>query len=374
MIPILYEPSETEFKTNGFGKLSSAVECKVTEEKNGAFDLTMKYPTGGAHYENLAEGCIIVSSHDDSGKLQPFRIIGIKREMRYATITARHDAQVQLSKLPVWPYYMLIGEISIDGVMDYLTALSSRWAENYPAAKITFESKISKKVRYTKELPRFALPFLVGQEGSVIDLLKGGELAYNWYTVKLMYARGESKLVRISYGRNISEITGETAMGECYTGAFIYYIKNGAIKYAKDYHFDTENSIAQYLPNLYELDISSEFQAEPETEEAFLAVANERAAAMEERRPWTNIYQNISVSWYELSQLSEYSHLPKQHIGLCDYVTVDYPAYGIKKEVEIVKTVWNPLKERYESLELNNIKKPLHSTLTSMIQKQIRRT
>jgi phage-related protein len=55
-------------------------------------------------------------------------------------------------------------------------------------------------------------------------------------------------------------------------------------------------------------------------------------------------------------------------------VTVDYPAYGIKKEVEIVKTVWNPLKERYESLELNEIKKPLHSTLTSMIQKQIRRT
>lgn len=244
--------------------------------KNGAFDLTMKYPTGGAHYENLAEGCIIVSSHDDSGKLQPFRIIGIKREMRYATITARHDAQVQLSKLPVWPYYMLIGEISIAEVMDYLTALSSRWAENYPAAKITFESKISKKVRYTKELPRFALPFLVGQEGSVIDLLKGGELVYDWYTVKLMYARGESKFVRISYGRNVSEITGETAMGECYTGAFIYYIKNGAIKYAKDYYFDTENSIAQYLPNLYELDISSEFQAEPETEEAFLAVANAR--------------------------------------------------------------------------------------------------
>lgn len=374
MIPILYGPSETEFKTNGFGKLSSAVECKVTEERNGIYDLDMKYPTGGAHYENLAEGCIIVSSHDDNGDLQPFRITSIKREMKYATIKATHDAQVQISKLPIWPYYMLIGESSIPGIMDYLTDLSLRWAENYPAAKITFKSEIGKKVRYTKELPRFALPFLVGQEGSVVDLLKGGELVYDWYTVKLMYARGTNKFVRISYGRNISEITGETAMGECYTGAFIYYIKNGAVKYAKDYYFDTENSIAQYLPNLYELDISSEFQSEPETEEAFLAVANARAAAMEKKHPWTNIYNNISVSWYELSQLSEYSHLPKQHIGLCDYVTVDYPAYGIKKEVEIVKTVWNPLKERYESLELNEIKKSLHSTLTGMIQKQIRRT
>lgn len=374
MIPILYGPSETEFKTNGFGKLSSAVECKVTEERNGIYDLDMKYPTGGAHYENLCEGCIIVSSHDDNGDLQPFRITSIKREMKYATIKATHDAQVQISKLPIWPYYMLIGESSIPRIMDYLTTLSSRWAENYPAAKITFRSEIGKKIRYTKALPRFALPFLVGQKGSVVDLLKGGELVYDWYTVKLMYARGTNKFVRISYGRNISEITGETAMGECYTGAFIYYIKNGAVKYAKDYYFDTENSIAQYLPNLYELDISSEFQSEPETEEAFLAVANARAAAMEKKHPWTNIYNNISVSWYELSQLSEYSHLPKQHIGLCDYVTVDYPAYGIKKEVEIVKTVWNPLKERYESLELNEIKKSLHSTLTGMIQKQIRRT
>jgi len=374
MIPILYGPSETEFKTNGFGKLSSAVECKVTEERNGIYDLDMKYPTGGAHYENLCEGCIIVSSHDDNGDLQPFRITSIKREMKYATIKATHDAQVQISKLPIWPYYMLIGESSIPGIMDYLTDLSSRWAENYPAAKITFKSEIGKKIRYTKALPRFALPFLVGQEGSVVDLLKGGELVYDWYTVKLMYARGTNKFVRISYGRNISEITGETAMGECYTGAFIYYIKNGAVKYAKDYYFDTENSIAQYLPNLYELDISSEFQSEPETEDAFLTVADARAAAMEKKHPWTNIYNNISVSWYELSQLSEYSHLPKQHIGLCDYVTVDYPAYGIKKEVEIVKTVWNPLKERYESLELNEIKKSLHSTLTGMIQKQIRRT
>lgn len=190
MMPILYGPSETEFKTNGFGKLSSAVECKVTEEKNGAFDLTMKYPTGGAHYENLAEGCIIVSSHDDSGKLQPFRIIGIKREMRYATITARHDAQVQLSKLPVWPYYMLIGEISIAEVMDYLTALSSRWAENYPAAKITFESKISKKVRYTKELPRFALPFWWDRKDPLSTCSRAGSL-YMTGTLSSSCTRGE---------------------------------------------------------------------------------------------------------------------------------------------------------------------------------------
>ena len=45
MIPTLYNPGEQHFDTNGLGKLGSAIECKVTKERNGIFDLTMKYPT-----------------------------------------------------------------------------------------------------------------------------------------------------------------------------------------------------------------------------------------------------------------------------------------------------------------------------------------
>lgn len=104
MIPTLYNPGESEFSTNGIGKLSGAIECKVTKERNGIFDLTMKYATGAPHYDKIGEGCIIVSSHDDGAggadtfynkaSLQPFRIQKIKREAKYATIEARHDAQV----------------------------------------------------------------------------------------------------------------------------------------------------------------------------------------------------------------------------------------------------------------------------------------
>jgi phage-related protein len=128
------------------------------------------------------------------------------------------------------------------------------------------------------------------------------------------------------------------------------------------------------MPNYYELDITSDFQNEPQSEGDFYTVADARAAAMEAKKPWTNIYQNISVSWYELSQLSEYSRLPERHVGLGDYVNVYYPTFGIDKKVEVVKTIWDPLRERYDTLELNSMKKSLHNTLTSMMQKQIRRT
>jgi phage minor structural protein len=382
MIPTLYNPGEREFDTNGIGKLSGAIECKVTKERNGIFDLTMKYATGAPHYDKIGEGCIIVSSHDDrrsgddvfynKANLQPFRIQKIKRETKYATIEARHDAQVQLAGLPVWPYPS--GTKTVAQVMEHLTTLSQTWSQVYPSAGITFGTDIDKTVTYGKSLPRFCSEFLAGKEGSLVDLLGGGELSYDWYNVKLLTALGIDKHIRISYGKNISSITGETSMGECYTGVFIYYTKDSGIKYAKAYDFTLGNSLTKYMPNYYELDITSEFQSEPATEAAFLTVADARAAAMENKQPWTNIYQNISVSWYELSQLSEYAHLPKRSIKLGDYVDVYYPAFGIDKKVEVVKTVWDPLRERYDTLELNSMKKSLHDTLTSMMQKQIRRT
>ena len=381
MIPTLYYPGEKQFNRNGIGKLSGAVECKVTKERNGIFDLSMKYATNAPHYDKLSEGCIILASHGGEptaedvfyhrDNLQPFRIQSVKREMQYATIEARHDALVQMAKLPVWPYPS--GSKTVAEIMEHLTTISATWAESYPSAGITFSTDIDKTLTYNKKLPRFASAFLAGQEGSVVDLLGGGELAYDWYTVKLLEAMGHDSHLRISYGKNIASITGETLMGECYTGVYIYYQKDSSIKYAKAYNFDMGESVSRFMPNLYELDITSDFNAEPQTEAAFLTVADARATAMEEKRPWTNIFNNISVSWYELSQLSEYSHLPKHTVKLGDYIHIYYPAFGLDKDVEIVKTVWNVLADRYEKIELNSMKKSLHDTLTEMMLRQIKR-
>ena len=54
MNPILYPAEETEFTSNGLGRLSEAISCKVTEERNGQFELEMVYPVTGKHYKDLA--------------------------------------------------------------------------------------------------------------------------------------------------------------------------------------------------------------------------------------------------------------------------------------------------------------------------------
>ena len=53
MIPILFEPSDTVFNSNGIGRLSDAISCKVKEARNGAFELNMVYPLNGVHFKDL---------------------------------------------------------------------------------------------------------------------------------------------------------------------------------------------------------------------------------------------------------------------------------------------------------------------------------
>ena len=59
MIPILYESNTTSFNTNGIGRLSDAITCIVTEERNGRYELQMTYPLDGALYNDLQVSRII---------------------------------------------------------------------------------------------------------------------------------------------------------------------------------------------------------------------------------------------------------------------------------------------------------------------------
>lgn len=49
----LYSPTATDFTNNGLGSLVDAVSCLVDQKINGEYELTMKYPVTGQHYEDI---------------------------------------------------------------------------------------------------------------------------------------------------------------------------------------------------------------------------------------------------------------------------------------------------------------------------------
>ena len=48
MIPILFSATSTSFDTFGIGVLKDTTSCEITEERNGAYELTLKYPINGS--------------------------------------------------------------------------------------------------------------------------------------------------------------------------------------------------------------------------------------------------------------------------------------------------------------------------------------
>ena len=91
MIPVLYRANETEFTTFGLGALADAISCEVTEERNGAFELVMKYPTSGNNYELLANERLIKAKPNDTANDQAFRIYRITTPLNgVVTVYAQH--------------------------------------------------------------------------------------------------------------------------------------------------------------------------------------------------------------------------------------------------------------------------------------------
>ena len=64
---------------------------------------------------------------------------------------------------------------------------------------------------------------------------------------------------------------------------------------------------------------------------------------------------SISVSFIDLSGTQEYKDIaPLEKVSLCDLVTVNFSELGVSAKAKVVKTVYNALLERYESISIGD--------------------
>lgn len=104
MIPILYDAKETDFNNNGLGMLSDCTYCTVTEERNGSFELELRYPIDGQLYENIKYDSVIKAMPNELSDLQLFRVYYNSKPINgLVTFKAEHISY-QLNKIPVSPF------------------------------------------------------------------------------------------------------------------------------------------------------------------------------------------------------------------------------------------------------------------------------
>lgn len=373
MIPILFPSDELLFRSNGIGRLTDAVDCAVTEERNGIFELELSYPITGKWYQTMIdEGGIIYATHDETKKPQPFDIYDSTKPINGIVVFRARHISYRLRNTILFPFAALGPAAAFDYIQK-----NQRGADRF-----TFSTDLVSAVPFVSKNPESARALLCGQEGSILDVY-GGECQFDRFDVKLLQSRGQASGVEIRYGKNLLDIEDETDEGSCY-GAIAPYWSNG------------EESV--YLPELYVVSpelparsadwtteageqitdgggnvltfayvdadpvpmvFSSDFQEAPSAEELRAAAL----AYLSANKPWLP-ERNIRLDFLRLASTLDAAEIEQlQKLCLCDTVSVFYPALGVAiRDEQVIRTVYDTLTERYREIELGRLQPTIIQT------------
>ena len=354
MIPILFENTETEFTSQGLGSLTDAIKCTVTENRNGSFELEMTYPLGGLHYEDIQYGRIILAKPSDGAEAEPFDIYKITRPISgKVTVYARHISYrlSYIATLPTTEQY---------SAQDALSALKSGAITNCP---FSFSSNVFKEGTWQNEKTQSIRSLLGGQDGSVLDTF-GGEYKWNRWAVSLLTARGSSIPVTLEYGKNLTDLQQEENIESTYTSVICSWsqeLEDGSIKEVHGSLVYTDNHDLFPFDRTLVVDKSSDYQEEPSTDvltSAAESYINSNGVGVPK--------VSIKISFVNLRDTEEYKDIaPLQTVSLCDTIKVRFDKLGVNTSAKIIKTVYDVLNERYDSIEVGDAKTSLAGTIAN---------
>ena len=346
MIPILYEKTETAFDSNGLGRLRDAIECKVTEERNGIYECDFQYPVDGAHFNDIRIGRIIGVTHDESDDIQPFDIVSYEKPIN--GVVSFHCVHISYRQS-----YLTVTGSSIQSLADAFDLLADAEPEN-PFSYQTDKTTVA-YMSAADGKPHTVRSLLGGTEGSILDAY-GGEYEWNKFTVILHNQRGVQRDFKIRYGVNMTEYNEDTDSEGTYQSVIPFWT-DGTTTIIGDKQTGSQSTVTgrgETVP----LDVTDKFEEQPtkaQVEAMGLSVLNSKNTALPT--------QTISVSFIRLQDLGYEGLGSLLQCKLCDTIGVIFPDYGQEGQFKIVKTVWNVLEDRFEEMDLGDLSISLSEAL-----------
>lgn len=340
MTPILYEGNETNFITNGLGRLADAISCKVVEERNGMYELEMKYPITGIHYSDIQENRIILAQPHDGGLTEPFIIYKISRPLDgIITINAEHISY-RLSHMVVSPF-------TAGSIQEVFSNLPNNIT---PTCPFTFTTDLTVSGGYSIETPRSVRGMLSGEEGSILDVYGHGDYEFSRWNVILRQNRGSDNGATLRYGKNITALNNTLDMTEVYTGICPFWT-NGETTVMLPEKVVLSNHVSDYPYQIIKtVDFSSEYEEAPSA-----AQLRAKAQSYVSNNEGWKLRNNITVSFVQLWNTEEYKNIAAlERVNMCDVVHVVYSKLGVDFTTQVVRTDYDVLQERYNSITLGN--------------------
>ena len=350
MIPRYYDGT-ADIKGNGIGALRDCISCTITEERNGSYELEMVYPVGGQHYDALALRGVIKAQPNPYAEEQLFRVYQISRPINgQVTVNAAHISY-DLSGIPVAPYTASTAAQALDRIKSQATV----------DCPYEFWTDLTTTANFAATVPSSLRSLLGGIDGSILDVYNG---EYEWdnYTVKLHSQRGTDRGVSIRYGKNLTDITQEENCESVYTGVYPYWADNdGNVKQISTSPIVNVPDSQYSFTRILLLDISQEYTEQP-TDEQLKQYALNYIKANKIGVPKVS----LKLSYAQLEQTEEYKGKALlERVGLCDTVHVVFERLGVDATAKVIKTVYNVLLDRYDSVELGTPRSNIASTIAS---------
>lgn len=345
MIPILYNSTEMDFTTQGLGALADAISCYVTEERNGIYELEMKYPQTGIHFEDIQNGNIIMAIPSPYREAQPFRIYKVTKPLNgNVTVYASHISY-DLNKIPVSPFSASSASSALAGIKTNMQIQNN----------FQFWTDKTTDADFSAQVPAACRSLLGGQEGSILDIY-GGEYEWDRFTVRLHNKRGDDSGVVIRYGKNLTGLNQEGDISSLVTGICPYWFSDGTLVMCDPPIIYRQGMTAQ---SAVPVDFTQQFENAPTA-----AQLQEAAESYIENNDIGEPTVSLDVEFIQLEQMSGFEGMALlEKCDLCDTVTVQYEQAGIDVEAEIVSIQTDVLLERYEKMQVGSIRANIAQTI-----------
>ena len=371
MNPVLYRADERSFRTFGLGEISDAYKVTVTRERNGNYDLYIKYPVNG-HFASVFKVEMKIKS--DAGKRTKWQTFEINRIVKdsseHIEIYARHISMrtsdialkpiVKASKINAETALRLWKESLVgDDVFDVSSDIQTLGSISWEVDKVGSARKA-----------------LGGVSGSILDVF-GGEYEFDNNLIILHQQMGRKAPTVLEYGRNLLSVEEESLLDGNYTSIYPFArytpSSNGSSEESHEVLVTLPEHIldSPYL-RLYAqrrislVDFSSKFDDKhPPTAEKLRSLGQSYIKTNNIGAPKIS----TEVSYVDLSHTLDYQDFGvMEEVELCDIIPLYYPQFDITTTTEkVVKVVYDVYTDSNEEITLGTIGQSLSSSMTAGI-------
>lgn len=357
MYPKLYTSNEINFRHNGEGILKDISTPKVTLEANGLFELEFSYPIFSLLFNKLDYGSIVKINASKKLHNQLFRVYKISKPLNgIVKFNAQHIS------------YDLFGnfveKVSLKNT-SCNNALNKLLSSTIYPHKFKALSDITSSANYEIERVN-PLEAIIGTKGSIIDTFgNGAKIVRDNFDIKVLQNIGYDNNVLISYGKNLTDLNIDGDITKVVTGIYPFATLQGGI--------DSETNIQQDVITLPEKIIYSDKKAD--YYQPFIIpvdFSGDDVKDVNNLRSKSSRYfsdgkdelkENYKISFLDTSSTVNYDGWEAlEAVDLYDLVIVRDFRYGVNYKVRVIKTIYLPLEDRYESVELGTQKSNIASS------------